>query len=184
MGGGAELATACDLRLVTERTKVQFVQLKLGVTTGWGGLTRLVKMVGRQQALQLLCGMRPLDASEALRVGFADHAIPPSSPSSPSSLLLEGDRRDSRGDDNGNDSSDSDSVHHRYVLDYVSRHFLSDALQDVSVLRTMKALLHEIADHHDTTRSPADSYAREREVFASVWGGAANLRALAAAARK
>lgn len=48
----------------------------MGVTTGWGGGTRLTSLVGRQRALDLLASGRLLDASTAAEVGFADHIVP------------------------------------------------------------------------------------------------------------
>ncbi|GMI32659.1 hypothetical protein TrCOL_g11010 [Triparma columacea] len=55
-GGGAELATATDFRVLGggSRSRVKFVQSLMGVTTGWGGGGRLVELVGRKEALQLL----------------------------------------------------------------------------------------------------------------------------------
>jgi enoyl-CoA hydratase/carnithine racemase len=46
MGGGAELATSTDFRVMSPRAKMQFVQSRMGVSCGWGGTSRLVK-VGR-----------------------------------------------------------------------------------------------------------------------------------------
>ena len=53
-GGGAELATACDWRVMAADARLRFVQAKMGATTGWGGSARLVELVGRRQALRLL----------------------------------------------------------------------------------------------------------------------------------
>ncbi|KAK7487538.1 hypothetical protein BaRGS_00021240, partial [Batillaria attramentaria] len=75
LGGGAELATACDFRVMTPKAKVGFVQVKMGVTTGWGGATRLFKLLGRRRALDLLSSGRLLDTEEAHSIGFADHII-------------------------------------------------------------------------------------------------------------
>ena len=52
MGGGGELATACDFRVASSRARLGFVQLSMGVTTGWGAGTRLTRLVGRQAALR------------------------------------------------------------------------------------------------------------------------------------
>jgi ethylmalonyl-CoA/methylmalonyl-CoA decarboxylase len=75
MGGGAELATACDLRVMSRRSVVQFVQLKMGVTPGWGGGTRLVRMVGREKALEMLLTMTRLGPYEALDMGFCSNVF-------------------------------------------------------------------------------------------------------------
>ena len=51
LGGGAELPTATDIRLVTNNAAVTFVQGKMGLAPGWGGATRLVHTVGYRRAL-------------------------------------------------------------------------------------------------------------------------------------
>ena len=72
MGGGAELATACDFRVMSRRARIQFVQARLGVAAGWGGAGRLVRHIGPRQALRLLTTAAPLDAEAALALGLAD----------------------------------------------------------------------------------------------------------------
>ena len=47
LGGGAEVATACDIRLVTERVSIGFVQKKMGLVCGWGSGIILVQLLGR-----------------------------------------------------------------------------------------------------------------------------------------
>ncbi|GLE04505.1 hypothetical protein PINS_up013460 [Pythium insidiosum] len=71
-GGGAELATACDFRVMADNAVIQFVQAKMGVSPGWGGGARLHKVVGRQQALRLLCTAERLDATRAQAIGLVD----------------------------------------------------------------------------------------------------------------
>eukprot|EP00898_Chlorokybus_atmophyticus_P000704 jgi/Chlat1/1634/Chrsp127S00087 len=76
IGGGAELTTACDFRVMSEDARVQFVHARMGLTPGWGGGGRLVQLVGRSAALQLLCVARPLKSVSAMELGFADHVAP------------------------------------------------------------------------------------------------------------
>ncbi|XP_070196391.1 ethylmalonyl-CoA decarboxylase-like [Littorina saxatilis] len=76
LGGGAELATACDLRVMTDSARVGFVQVKMGVTTGWGGATRLYRLLGRHKTLALLCSGKLMTADQALALGFAQDVIP------------------------------------------------------------------------------------------------------------
>jgi ethylmalonyl-CoA/methylmalonyl-CoA decarboxylase len=71
-GGGAELITSCDYRLIEGNAIVQFVQARMGVSPGWGGGARLYKLVGRQHALRLLCTAAKTLPEEALRLGLAD----------------------------------------------------------------------------------------------------------------
>lgn len=75
LGGGAELSTSTDFRIFTMSGDVQFIQGKMGVTTGWGGGTRLVKILGPRLALDLLVSGRKLTADNALKIGYADIII-------------------------------------------------------------------------------------------------------------
>lgn len=72
IGGGAELATATDLRLLSPSASLHFVHAALGIAPGWGGTRRLVGLLGRRRALALLLDARPLSADEALALGLAD----------------------------------------------------------------------------------------------------------------
>ncbi|KAK3584929.1 hypothetical protein CHS0354_021807 [Potamilus streckersoni] len=75
IGGGAELATACDFRIMTASSKIGFVQKTVGLATGWGGGTRLVRLIGRTSALKLLSSGKVLDAESAKSIGLADEII-------------------------------------------------------------------------------------------------------------
>ena len=70
VGGGAELCTATDFRLMTPEAVVAFRQVALGVAAGWGGAGRLVRHVGRSQALAWLAGARTLTVQEMREAGF------------------------------------------------------------------------------------------------------------------
>ena len=74
LGGGLELALACDYRLVFDRANTQLglPEVELGLLPGWGGTQRLPRVVGLERALQLILGARRLDAREALKWGLAD----------------------------------------------------------------------------------------------------------------
>lgn len=75
IGGGAELTTACDYRVVNPDVTLRFVHAHMGVSPGWGGATRLTRLVGRQRALQLLGTAMPLNASQALELGLVDRIV-------------------------------------------------------------------------------------------------------------
>ncbi|KAI8849449.1 ClpP/crotonase-like domain-containing protein [Chytridium lagenaria] len=72
VGGGAELMTACDLRVIDESATVRFVQVRMGVIPGWQGATRLASLVGRNNALRLLASAKPMSGADCLKVGLAD----------------------------------------------------------------------------------------------------------------
>ncbi|TMW68525.1 hypothetical protein Poli38472_005993 [Pythium oligandrum] len=74
-GGGAELSTSCDFRVVADNAIIQFVQAKMGISPGWGGGTRLYKILGRQHALRLLCTAQKIKAADALSLGLADETF-------------------------------------------------------------------------------------------------------------
>lgn len=76
LGGGAELTTACDYRLMcsetADTTAIGFVHVKMGLVPAWGSVGRLMAIVGRQRALDLLLDGRPLRAAEAVIGGLVD----------------------------------------------------------------------------------------------------------------
>ena len=78
IGGGAELAGATDFRVFTEDTIAQYVQATLSIIPGWGGVARLVALVGPTRALELLQSGRRLTAREGLQIGYVQHIIPKS----------------------------------------------------------------------------------------------------------
>ncbi len=75
VGGGAELATSTDHRLMTEAAWIQFRQAALGIGTGWGGGRRLVGIVGRPSATRWLTTSAKVGAKTALSAGFADRVV-------------------------------------------------------------------------------------------------------------
>ena len=75
VGGGAELATATDFRLVTPGSAVTFVHAKMGVAPAWGGASRLVRLVGQNIALELLLSCEKIDLEKGLNIGLFDDTI-------------------------------------------------------------------------------------------------------------
>ncbi len=76
LGGGTELAAACDIRIAAETASFGFKQIHLGIMPAWGLTSRLPRMVGRSRALELLLTGRTLTAREAEAIGFVDHVVP------------------------------------------------------------------------------------------------------------
>jgi enoyl-CoA hydratase len=64
-GGGAEIAVACDLRVMDERADIGFVHTRLGIVTAWGGGQRLLRAIGYARALDLMATGRVVSAAEA-----------------------------------------------------------------------------------------------------------------------
>jgi len=76
LGGGCELALACDWRVVAEDAKLGQPEIKLGVIPGAGGTQRLARLVGPARAKDIVFSGRMVDAEEALRIGLADRVVP------------------------------------------------------------------------------------------------------------
>jgi enoyl-CoA hydratase len=78
LGGGCELALACDWIIASESAVFGQPEVGLGIPPGFGGTQRLARLVGRALALELLTTGRQVRADEALRVGLASHVCPAS----------------------------------------------------------------------------------------------------------
>ena len=76
LGGGFELALACDFRVLGERAKVGVPEIQLGVIPGAGGTQRLPRLVGPAKAKELVFSGRHVAADEALALGIADRVVP------------------------------------------------------------------------------------------------------------
>ncbi|MCA2217304.1 enoyl-CoA hydratase/isomerase family protein [Jidongwangia harbinensis] len=76
LGGGCELALACDWRVVAEDAKLGQPEIKLGLIPGAGGTQRLARLIGPARAKDLIFSGRMVDADEALRIGLADRVVP------------------------------------------------------------------------------------------------------------
>ncbi|QSO47622.1 enoyl-CoA hydratase/isomerase family protein [Alicyclobacillus mengziensis] len=76
LGGGMELAMACDMRIAAEGTKFGQPEVTLGVVPGFGGSQRLPKIVGQGNALHLLLTGDSIDANEAHRIGLVTQVVP------------------------------------------------------------------------------------------------------------
>lgn len=79
-GGGCEIITACDLRYMVDTARLHFVQVKVGLTTGWGGAARLSRLIGLSRALEILLAGRTLSSEEALRIGLVHREVPHNQP--------------------------------------------------------------------------------------------------------
>jgi enoyl-CoA hydratase/carnithine racemase len=72
IGGGAELALACDLRLQAAHARIGFIQAKLAITSAWGGGSDLFRLVGGARAVRMMSRAELIDARQALEWGLAD----------------------------------------------------------------------------------------------------------------
>ncbi|XP_028986343.1 ethylmalonyl-CoA decarboxylase isoform X2 [Betta splendens] len=146
LGGGAELTTACDFRIMASDGVIQFVHRHMGLVPGWGGAARLVRIVGSQNALKLLGGAVKVDLEFGLQIGLVDGALEAPQAQDSADTLLE----------------QAECWLSRYtkgptpVIQAVKRVVLSGRELPLS-----------------------DALRTEKDVFGTLWGGPANLQALA-----
>jgi enoyl-CoA hydratase/carnithine racemase len=76
LGGGCELALACDWRVVADDARLGQPEIKLGIIPGAGGTQRLARLVGPAKAKDIVMSGRFVDAAEALAIGLADKVVP------------------------------------------------------------------------------------------------------------
>ena len=76
LGGGNELAMACDLRLAAESARFGQPEVNLGIIPGWGGTQRLPRLVGKTVAMEILFLGQMIDAREAWRIGLVNQVVP------------------------------------------------------------------------------------------------------------
>lgn len=77
LGGGCELALACDLRIASTRSKFGQPEILLGIIPGGGGTQRLARLVGPSKAKDLILSGRQVRAAEALEMGLVDELVDP-----------------------------------------------------------------------------------------------------------
>ncbi len=76
LGGGCEIALACDMRIASENANFSQPEVALGIIPGWGGTQRLPRLIGKGRAIEMIAGGEMIDAEEALRIGLVNHVVP------------------------------------------------------------------------------------------------------------
>ncbi len=77
LGGGCELALACDMIIASEKAKFGLPEVTLGIHPGFGGTQRLPRLIGAAKAKELIFTGDMIDADEALRIGLVNKVVPP-----------------------------------------------------------------------------------------------------------
>ena len=77
LGGGCELAMACDIRIASTRARLGQPEVNLGLIPGGGGTQRLPRLVGEGHAMRLILSGAMIGAEEAARIGLVEMALPP-----------------------------------------------------------------------------------------------------------
>lgn len=75
LGGGLEMALACDLRIAASTAKMGLVETKLAIIPGGGGTQRLPRLIGIAKAKELIFTGRILDGLEAAKIGIVEHVV-------------------------------------------------------------------------------------------------------------
>jgi len=75
LGGGCEIALACDIRIASSNAKIGQTEVTIGIPPGWGGTQRMLRIVGPAKAKELIFTGRMLTADEALRIGLVSNVV-------------------------------------------------------------------------------------------------------------
>ncbi|MBS7652098.1 enoyl-CoA hydratase/isomerase family protein [Candidatus Bathyarchaeota archaeon] len=76
LGGGCELALACDLRIASQNARFGQPEIGLGLIPGWGATSLLPRIIGYTRAMELIMTGRIIDAEEAFRIGLINRVVP------------------------------------------------------------------------------------------------------------
>jgi methylglutaconyl-CoA hydratase len=77
LGGGTEIALACDIRIASETAKFGLTETSLGIIPGAGGTQRLPRLIGRGRAKEMIYTAKRIGAIEAEKIGLVEHVVPP-----------------------------------------------------------------------------------------------------------
>ena len=77
LGGGCELAMSCHFRIAAENAKFGQPEVNLGLIPGYGGTQRLVQLIGKGKAMELLMSANMIDANEGKQLGLVNYVTPP-----------------------------------------------------------------------------------------------------------
>jgi 3-hydroxypropionyl-coenzyme A dehydratase len=75
LGGGCEIALACDIRVASANAKIAQTEVKIGIPPGWGGSQRMLRILGPAKAKELIFTGEMITADEALRIGLVNKVV-------------------------------------------------------------------------------------------------------------
>jgi len=76
LGGGLEVAMACDLRIASDKAKMGQTEINIGLIPGWGGTQRLTRLIGKTKAKELVFTGKMIDAKTAEQLGLVNMVVP------------------------------------------------------------------------------------------------------------
>lgn len=76
LGGGCELALACQIRIASDRAQIGLPEVSLGIIPGYGGTQRMARLLGKAKALELILTGDRIPAQEAERIGLVNKVVP------------------------------------------------------------------------------------------------------------
>ena len=76
LGGGCEIAIACDLRVASEDAQIGLTEARIGVIPGAGGTQRLPRLIGASRALEMILTGEPVSAKRAAEIGLVNAVVP------------------------------------------------------------------------------------------------------------
>ncbi|UCB60171.1 MAG: enoyl-CoA hydratase/isomerase family protein [Candidatus Bathyarchaeota archaeon] len=77
LGGGLELAAACDMRIASEKASFGAPEVNIGLIPSWGGCVRVPKLIGKAKAAQIILTGERIDSKEAEKIGLVNKVVPP-----------------------------------------------------------------------------------------------------------
>jgi len=77
LGGGLEIAESCMLRIAVKSAKLGHPEVRIGAVAGWGGTTRLPRLIGKSRATEMLLTGKIIEAEEALQIGLVNQITDP-----------------------------------------------------------------------------------------------------------
>ena len=153
---------------MTEDAEVGFVHKRMGLIPGWGGVTRLVRLLGMQKTLMLLGSGQNIEAHHAMQLGLTDQV-----------LLLKA--KDIFHEIHVRAHPENEEEHSSYAPDctvHLAVDWLNSAFDlqntDVNVIRAIKSTVLQCSE----TQSINSSLKLEKDIFKTLWGADANREAL------
>lgn len=76
LGGGCELALACHMRIASDKAQLGLPEVSLGIIPGYGGTQRMVRLLGKGKAFELICSGERIGAADAEKIGLVNKVVP------------------------------------------------------------------------------------------------------------